>query len=191
MKEHIERIIKDLAYDNFVIFPEMYPINNGETTKEALYNLRDLASNYYENRTNNEISRDEQYGITEKHYHDWCLNAFENHSGIKISVRNNLTIEQKIKILKSIDFEWTERVDGGLCNGIAKAYDLVIGESFFKRYFSIIQVGELIELFTLDNAQKFEASPLYNPYWFPNTPEGYKQRRKFRNWMVSEYKKQL
>lgn len=78
MKEHIERIIKDLSYDNFVIFPEMYPIKNGEITKEALDNLKELGSKYYENRMDDEISRDEQYGITEKHYQDWCLNAFEN-----------------------------------------------------------------------------------------------------------------
>jgi len=79
MKTQIERIIKDLAYDNFKTYADMYPTFEGKATEEATSNVKQLASNYYDNRTNEDIDRDEQYNVAEEDYQKWCLEAFKNH----------------------------------------------------------------------------------------------------------------
>lgn len=77
---NVESIIKDLAYDNFNMYPESYPLNeNGTATDEASMAVQDLASNYFDNRQEAEIERDEELGITEMDYVEWCMNAFSNH----------------------------------------------------------------------------------------------------------------
>jgi len=77
---NVESIVKDLAYDNFNMYPESYPLNeNGTATDEASMAVQDLASNYFDNRQEAEIERDEDLGITKIDYVEWCMNAFSNH----------------------------------------------------------------------------------------------------------------
>ena len=78
--ENVQSIIRDLAYDNFNMYPESYPLNeNGTATGEASMAVQDLASNYFDNRQEAEIERDEELGITEIDYVEWCMAAFSNH----------------------------------------------------------------------------------------------------------------
>ncbi len=78
--ENVQSIIRDLAYDNFNMYHECYPLNeDGTATDEASMAIQDLASNYFDNRQEAEIERDEALGITEIDYVDWCLNVFSNH----------------------------------------------------------------------------------------------------------------
>ena len=78
--ENVQSIIRDLAYANFNMYPECYPLNeDGAATDEASMAVQDLASNYYDNRQEAEIERDEELGITETDYVEWCMAAFSNH----------------------------------------------------------------------------------------------------------------
>ena len=79
MKTTIERIIKDLAYDNFKMYADMYPFFEGFATEEAIDNVETLARNYYDVRSEQEVERDEQYEITEQDYINWCKQALYNH----------------------------------------------------------------------------------------------------------------
>ena len=49
---------------------------------------------------------------------------------------------------------------------------------------------QYIKLFTSKNAKMFGAK-VNKGYWWPNTKEGYEQRRKYVDWMISELEKQL
>jgi len=75
----VESIVKELAYDNFNMYPKSYPLKNGAATDEASMAVQDLASNYFDNRQKAEIERDEELGITEIDYVEWCMSALSNH----------------------------------------------------------------------------------------------------------------
>jgi hypothetical protein len=76
-KQNVEQIIKELFRQNYNLYPESYPLNeNGEAENEASENVADVAKGYYANRTESEIERDEQLGITEIDYVEWCMAEF-------------------------------------------------------------------------------------------------------------------
>lgn len=76
-KQQIEQIIKDLARDNFNLYSEQYELKNGLATSEATETAQDLAINYYDNRTNEEIERDEDENITQIDYVNFVMAEFE------------------------------------------------------------------------------------------------------------------
>lgn len=76
MKTYIEQIIKELATQNFNSYPESYPVENGFATDEASSAAQDLARSYFENRTENDVERDETNGVTETDYVEWVMVAF-------------------------------------------------------------------------------------------------------------------
>ena len=76
-KQNVEQIIKDLAMDNFSLYPENYPLTkDGTTTDEAMENIADLAKLYYETREEEEKERDNKLGIILPDYVDFCMSAF-------------------------------------------------------------------------------------------------------------------
>ena len=76
--KNVERIIKQIATENFKLYPECYPINNNRTaTDEATENVKELAKGYFRERNDFEIERDEKAGITEEDYIEWVKEAFE------------------------------------------------------------------------------------------------------------------
>ena len=95
-----------------------------------------------------------------------------------------LTIQQKISVLKHVDIHRLEIIRKGLCYGIYCAIYKTIGESV-----AYGELSTLIDLFTYKNAERFGARGL--PVWFCLNSKGYKQRKRFRNWMIRKYRKQL
>ena len=78
--ENVQSIIRELAHDNFNMYPECYQLNeDGTATDEAAMTVQDLALNYFNNRQNAEIERDEKLGITEIDYVNWCMDAFSDY----------------------------------------------------------------------------------------------------------------
>lgn len=75
-KNNVETIVRELASENFNLYPESYPIENGIATDEASENAQDLGSRYFEVRTENEIERDQELGITEIDYVEWVMEEF-------------------------------------------------------------------------------------------------------------------
>lgn len=89
-KRNVETIIKDLFSQNYTSYEENYPleevfpdfINTGSkysyfiATEEATTNVQNTAINYFENRSKEEIERDEQLGITQIDYVEWCMEKF-------------------------------------------------------------------------------------------------------------------
>lgn len=71
-----ENAITELAKENFTLYPEDYPIENGLVTNEASENVSGLAENYWNNRTELDIKRDEEGGVTLIDYVEWCQAAF-------------------------------------------------------------------------------------------------------------------
>ena len=75
--ENIQSIIRDLAIDNFNAYPECYPTS---LNQECLDNLDLLAESYWDNRTEEEIKRDENAisePVTLEDYKNWVLWCFE------------------------------------------------------------------------------------------------------------------
>lgn len=78
--ENVQSIIRELAYDNFRMYPQCYPLNeDGTATDEASMAVEDLALNYFDHRQDAEIERDEELGITEVDYVEWCMAAFSGY----------------------------------------------------------------------------------------------------------------
>ena len=75
-KSNIQTIIWDLATENFDLYPESYPIENGVATGEALENLQSLAVGYFECRTELEVHRDAVYNLSESDYIEFVRGAF-------------------------------------------------------------------------------------------------------------------
>lgn len=72
-----ENAIYDLATENFNLYPESYPLNDdGTATDEASESVQDLATNYFENRTELDAERDEKADVTEIDYVEICMAAF-------------------------------------------------------------------------------------------------------------------
>lgn len=80
-KSNVETIIKELAKENARLYPESYPIENGEFTNEACTNFCELAKQYFDNRTEEEIERDETcstFPIDLEDYAKWCGEAINS-----------------------------------------------------------------------------------------------------------------
>ena len=105
----------------------------------------------------------------------------------------NLTLQQKINVLKNIDWENMMIYRDGLCH--------VIKDELPE---SSRPASEIIDLLTYKNSKKFR---LYSRedggngfwenrlhkkgYWFYRTAEGYQERRQFVNWMIRKYEIRL
>jgi len=76
MRHTAELAVKELAKENFYLYPEDYPIENGLATDEASENIADLAENYWDNRTELDVARDEKESVTLIDYVEWCFSAF-------------------------------------------------------------------------------------------------------------------
>ena len=68
--------VTGLAKENFSLYPENYPIQNGMATNEASENVSDLAKAYWDNRTELDTQRDEDCGVTIIDYVELCQAAF-------------------------------------------------------------------------------------------------------------------
>jgi hypothetical protein len=75
-KSNVEQIIKELAMNNFNLYSGSYPLKNGLATEEATMSVQDLGISYYNNREESEFERDEELGITQIDYVDWCMDSF-------------------------------------------------------------------------------------------------------------------
>lgn len=71
-----ELAVTELAKENFSLYPENYPIENGIATNEASENVSDLAKSYWDNRTELDAARDEEGDVTAIDYVEWCQAAF-------------------------------------------------------------------------------------------------------------------
>jgi hypothetical protein len=71
---NIETIIKDLAKQAFNSYPEVY---NSEFPEKCAESISELAKGYWDNRTEDEIERDENAGVDVNDYERWCAAAYE------------------------------------------------------------------------------------------------------------------
>ena len=72
MRTTISIIIKELATENFKLYPENY-LASLEDAKNAVVSL---AEGYFENRNETEVKRDEQANVELAEYVDWCAAAY-------------------------------------------------------------------------------------------------------------------
>ena len=75
-KQNVEQIIKELANQNFNLYPESYPRLDGLATNDATENAQDLAAGYFDNREELDKTRDEELEITKIDYVDWVCEEF-------------------------------------------------------------------------------------------------------------------
>ena len=72
MRTRISQIIKELATENFNLYPEDY-LASSKDAKEAVVCL---AEGYFENRNEAEVAKDEQANVQLSDYIDWCAAAY-------------------------------------------------------------------------------------------------------------------
>jgi len=77
-KENVEQIIKELANDNFRMYPESYHLDDNLATNEASENVQELGISYFQHRNEHEIERDEELNISQIDYVEWCMEEFSN-----------------------------------------------------------------------------------------------------------------
>lgn len=78
-KQNVEQIIRDLAKANFNLYPENFEIDNMLSTEMATLEAQELSNMYWDNRTDNEIKRDDNLGIIKTDYQDWVMAAYETY----------------------------------------------------------------------------------------------------------------
>ena len=81
-RENIQNIIRDLASENFTLYPECYPVEDREPTEECLEALNILAESYWDHRLEEEIERDSNAvggEVTLEDYKNWVLSKFESY----------------------------------------------------------------------------------------------------------------
>lgn len=66
-KQNVEQIIKELFADYYRLCPESYIAEKG-----AIYAANEWAESMFDNRTENEIERDDSLNITLSDYHEWA-----------------------------------------------------------------------------------------------------------------------
>lgn len=96
-----------------------------------------------------------------------------------------LTPEQQIEVLENIDWKDLIRYKDGLCYGIMISLRDTAHISVLSSKF-----GELIPLFTRQNALKFEGHP-HKAYWWDCSIDSYNNRKCFVDWIIEELEKQL
>lgn len=77
-KQNVEVIVRELARQNFNLYPESYPIEDGLATNEATENAQDLAKNYWDNRTELDEERDNGCGVSKIDYVEWVCAEFSD-----------------------------------------------------------------------------------------------------------------
>ena len=82
MKETIEQMIRGYIRQNVLEQPECFPANYIELSTIG----KATALAYWDHRTNNEIKRDKQAGVTESDYKNWVIDELLS---IKKAVLNN------------------------------------------------------------------------------------------------------
>ena len=83
--ENVKQIIQELARQNFNLYPESYPLENGLSTDEATTTAQEVAIGYWDNRNETEIERDEELSITKIDYVNWVMAEYESFIQEKIS----------------------------------------------------------------------------------------------------------
>ena len=112
-------------------------------------------------------------------------------------------IEKKIAVLKQakwIHFQrYYSRHGDGLCNIIKRALvdcseDARFRNSTFMDRWILRDFLHLInffEYFTSENANKYAKGKFHSGYWWNNDPYNYRDRQKFLDWMIEQYKKDM
>jgi len=75
-KQNVETVLRELANQNFNAYPEDYPRTEGEATDEATERAQDLALDYWENRNEHEIKRDDNLAVSKIDYVEWVCAEF-------------------------------------------------------------------------------------------------------------------
>lgn len=68
-KQNIEQIIRELFRQGYYTYRENYPKDN----LKAINTTKEIAKMSWDNRTEDEIERDEQAGVTLQDYEQWCV----------------------------------------------------------------------------------------------------------------------
>lgn len=71
-KKNIEQIIRELFKDNYRAYPSDYDFSN-DNGQQARLNARSVANEYWDNRQDDEVVRDEQAGVTKEDYVKWVM----------------------------------------------------------------------------------------------------------------------
>ncbi len=74
----IEQAVKDLAKDNFKLYPADYPNRNGVPNGNCATNLLNLANNYFDHRELAEIQQQDHFGVNRTQYAIWIYEAFRD-----------------------------------------------------------------------------------------------------------------
>lgn len=78
-KENIKQIIQGLFRENYHLYPNSYPVaSDGQLKLEGAMAAQDVAINYWKERTELDIERDEQAGVTEQDYVQWVHTELES-----------------------------------------------------------------------------------------------------------------
>ena len=108
---------------------------------------------------------------------------------------HTLSTQQKIDILKNINWDIMIENADGICSGVYRSIKSMFldGRFSFEAYPIINRIERMIDLLTPEDAQQFsDAGPLYyGQYWFNRNEEGYTQRKAYVDWMINEYQKRL
>ena len=72
MENRISQIIKECATENFNLYPDNY-LSSLEDSRKMVVSL---AEQYFENRNEAEVARDEKACIELSDYIDWCVAAY-------------------------------------------------------------------------------------------------------------------
>lgn len=97
--QNIKQIVQELFRSNLNLYNKDYPldetfpdfVNQGAkgsyfvASEEAIDTARNVAEGYWENRTEEEIERDERNDVTLSDYIDWCRSELE----IWVEEKNN------------------------------------------------------------------------------------------------------
>lgn len=78
-KENIKQIVQELFRENYRLYPESYPVASDRQLKlEGAMAAEDVAKGYWKERTELDIERDEQAGVTEQDYISWVHAELES-----------------------------------------------------------------------------------------------------------------
>ena len=100
---------------------------------------------------------------------------------------HTLSTQDKIDILKNIDWDTMIKCTDGICDGVYRsAKSMILNRKFLR-------TERLIDLLTPEYAKQFSdlRSLHYGYYWFSRNEEGYEQRKAYVDWMINEYQKRL
>jgi hypothetical protein len=73
-RENIEQVIRELFRQNYSLYPDSY----SDTPSAAIKSAKTVALGYWDNRTDEEIERDEQAEVTDQDYENWVVSELVN-----------------------------------------------------------------------------------------------------------------